>query len=326
MIKYSSANIKTWAMMGASGTVGMALFDIAKYNEKIFVMTADQATNSGLNRYKEAYPERYINIGIAEQNMVTIASGLAKEGFNPYITAQAPFITMRCADQVRVNLGYMQNPVKLVGIASGYAQGEFGATHEAINDLSVIRSIPNITILSPADCTETAKALEAVSNYEKPVYIRLTGMVRNPIVYKEDYNFEIGKSIILKEGKDISIIATGTMVYVALEAAKILEAQGLSAKVVDMHTIKPLDCEAVLDSYTSDLIVTIEEHSLIGGLGSAVGEFLIRQKSHPKFLAIGIEDTFVQADEYENLHKQAGLTPEKKKKKIQITYEREIDV
>ena len=323
MINYSKANINTWSIMGTSGTVGMAMIDIAKANEKVFVMTADQAINSGLNRFKETFPDRYINVGIAEQNMVTMASGMAKEGLNPYITAQAPFITMRCTDQVRVNLGYMQNPVKLVGIASGYAQGEFGATHEAINDLSIIRSIPNITIISPADCTETSKALEAVSNYNKPVYIRLTGMVRNPIVYKEDYNFEIGKSITLREGKDIAIIATGTMVHVSLEAAKLLGEKNISAKVIDMHTIKPLDTTTILECCKNKLIVTVEEHSIIGGLGSAVSEFLILQNTHPKFLPIGIEDAFVQADEYEKLLGNAGLTPTQIADKILKTYKGE---
>ena len=323
MIEYNKANIKTWSIMGSSGTVGMAMLDIAKDNDKIFVMTADQAINSGLNRFKEMFPDRYINAGISEQNMVTMASGLAKEGLNPYITAQAPFITMRCTDQVRVNLGYMQNPVKLVGIASGYAQGEFGATHEAINDLSIIRSIPNITILSPADCTETAKALEAVSNYDKPVYIRLTGMVRNPIVYKENYDFEIGKSITLREGSDIAIIATGTMVYESIKAAEILMENNISAKVIDMHTIKPLDTNAILNCINSKLIVTVEEHSIIGGLGSAIIEFLIKQKNHPKFLSIGIDDIFVQADEYETLLKNAGLTAEQIANRIEKEYKGE---
>lgn len=323
MIQYTKANIRTWSIMGSSGTVGLVMLDIAEKNDKIFVMTADQSINSGLARFKETFPTRYINAGIAEQNMVTIAAGLAKEGFNPYITAQAPFITMRCTDQVRVNLGYMQLPVKLIGIASGYAQGEFGATHESINDLSVIRSIPNITILSPADCTETAKVLESISNYNNPVYVRLTGMVRNPIVYKEDYNFEIGKAITLKEGSDIAIIATGTMVYEALNAAKILEEKGISVKVVDMHTIKPIDTNIIKECNDTKLIVTVEEHSVIGGLGSAVSEVLIQLQNHTTFLPIGIDDSFVNADEYETLLCNAGLKSEQIADKILKKYKGE---
>ena len=188
------------------------------------------------------------NTGIAEQNMIGIAAGFASEGFIPFASTYATFASMRCADQVRVNMGYMKLGVKLIGLTAGLSVGILGATHMSIEDIAVIRSIPNITILSPADCTETIKAILAASENRDPTYIRLTGGMPSPIVYSEDYNFSIGKMITLRDGNDVVVFATGTMVYNSIKASELLEKQGISVKVIDVHTIKPLDKETIIQN------------------------------------------------------------------------------
>lgn len=310
MLAFNSINIRSWSMMGANGVIGVAALELAELDKNIVVLTADQCLNSGLTRYKNSYPTRFFNIGIAEQNMVNVAAGLAKEGFNPVATAQAPFISMRSTDQVRISLGYMKLGVKLIGLSSGFSQGEYGATHHSINDLAIVRSIPNLTIYSPADCTETVKILLSLAGNPDPVYVRLTGITRNPVVYKSDYEFVSGKSIVLSEGSDITIFATGTLVYTCLEAAEELAAMGISAKVVNIHTIKPLDVEAIYEACDSKLIVTAEEHSIIGGLGGAVAEVLAQMKKHPPLKIIGAEDIYIKANDYDKLIINSQLSKE----------------
>jgi transketolase len=206
--------------------------------------------------------------------MIGVAAGLAKEGYCVFATSFAPFIAMRSGDQIRMNMGYMNLNVKAVAIGSGLSMGMLGNSHYGIEDLAVMRSIPNLTVVSPADCVEIVKTVYAASEYDRPMYIRLTGAANNPIVYTEDYDYEIGKAITLRDGSDISIIANGTMVYESLEAAKVLDEQGISSRVVNMHTVKPLDITVIDKAIaTSRMIVTIEEHSIIGGLGSAIAEY-----------------------------------------------------
>lgn len=210
-----------------------------------------------------------------------------------------------------MNLGYMNLNVKAVAIGSGVAMAFLGNSHYGIEDASIMRSIPNITVVSPADCAEIVKTVFAAAEYYGPMYIRLTGAANNPIVYKEDYNFEIGKAITLREGSDITIIANGTMVFESLEAAKILDLQGFSATVVNMHTIKPLDT-SVIDTAvaSSKLIVTVEEHSIIGGLGGAIAEYKTTLRNTPPQLIIGLPDKFGKAGDYKYLLEKYGLTGE----------------
>jgi len=216
---------------------------------------------------------------------------------------------MRCCEQIKVNLGYMNQDVTMIGLASGVVHGALGYTHNCIEDLSIIRSIPGITVLSPADCTETTKAVCAAIDYDGPVYVRLTGGTNNPAVYKEDYNFEIGKSILLQEGEDVVLIATGTMVHVCLEAAKILNEAGVSTAVIDMHTIKPID-EEIISSvcHYAKLVVTVEEHNVVGGLGSAVAEVTAPIPNTPPHLILGLADKYGKSDNYENLLSESGLS------------------
>ena len=304
-------NIKIWSTIGARATLGIAVLDLAKDIDNLMVLTCDVSTSAGLDRFRKTYPEKYLDLGIAEQNMIGVAAGLASENFNVITTTFAPFQTMRCCEQIKVNLGYMGQKICMVGIASGLALGTLGFTHCCIEDVGILRSIPGITIISPADSLETVKALEKAVKSENPSYIRLTGTSNNPIVYKEDYNFEIGKSITLKEGKDITIFSSGSMVYQSLEAAKILESKNISSTVVNMHTIKPIDKIAIDKACNSKLIVSIEEHNIIGGLGSAIAEHKSGIKNSPKQLFIGIKDTYSKGGSYKFLQEKHRLTPEK---------------
>ena len=275
-------NIKIWSTIGSRATLGIAALELAKTMDNLMVLTCDVSTSAGLDRYRKTYPEKYLDLGIAEQNMIGVAAGLASENFNVITTTFAPFQTMRCCEQIKVNLGYMRQKICMVGIASGLALGTLGYTHCCIEDVGILRSIPGITIISPADSLETVKALEAAVKSKNPTYLRLTGSSSNPIVYNKDYEFKIGKSITLKEGKVITFFCVGAMVHQCLEAAKILESKNISSKVVNMHTIKPIDKLAIEDSCNSELIVSVEEHNVIGGLGSAIAEHKVKFEKNPK--------------------------------------------
>ena len=304
-------SIKIWSTIGSRATLGIAALDLAKEIDNLMILTCDVSTSAGLDRFRKTYPEKYLDLGIAEQNMIGVAAGLASENFNVITTTFAPFQTMRCCEQIKVNIGYMKQKICMVGIASGLALGTFGYTHCCIEDVGILRSIPGITIISPADSLETVKALQAAVKSENPSYLRLTGSSNNPIVYNKDYEFKIGKSIVLKEGKDIAIFCAGAMVSHCLEVAKILESKNIFSSVVNMHTIKPLDTLAIEKACSSKLIVSVEEHNIIGGLGSAIAEYKSSLKESPKQLFLGIKDTYSKGGSYKFLQEKHRLTPTK---------------
>ena len=305
-------NIKVWSTIGSRATFGLAALELAKSVENLMVLTCDVSTSAGLDRYRKAYPDKYLDLGIAEQNMIGVAAGLASEGYKVVTTTFAPFQTIRCCEQIKVNIGYMKQKICMVGIASGLALGTLGFTHCCIEDVGVLRSIPGIKIISPADSFETIKALEAAIKSEDSIYIRLTGSSNNPIVYNKDYSFEIGKSIKLKEGKDVTIFAAGACVHSSLEAAKKLEENNISCGVINMHTIKPIDFEAINEVCDfSKLIVSIEEHNVIGGLGSAIAEHKAKLKNSPQLLTIGVDDNYIKGGSYNFLKEKYGLTANK---------------
>ena len=316
-------NVRMWSKLGARGTFGLAMFELGKIKDDLMVMTADLANTSGLDRFQKAYPDKFINVGIAEQNLIGIASGMAKEGKNVFATSFATFIAMRSYEQVRFNLGYMGLNVKVIGLASGLAMGMFGTSHYGFEDLALMRAVPGLTVLSPADGAEIVKVVYALADFEGPVYVRLTGAMNNPVVYKEDYSYEIGKAVTLKHGQDITIIATGTMVYESLQAANFLEGQDISTTVIDMHTIKPLDQDIIKNACeTSKLIVTIEEHSIIGGLGGAVAECKAMLKESPPLLILGLPDKFGKVGDYKYLLEHYGLTAKQLATKITQAYQK----
>lgn len=299
MIVIDKRNVRTWSLLGPSGALGAAALELAEINSKVLMLTSDLCFFSGLERFRSAYPDRLYNFGIAEQNALGAAGGLAKEGFIPFVNTYASFCASRCADQVRVNMSYMKLPIKLIGLTAGYGAGILGATHMSIEDIALMRALPNITVISPADCTEIIKAVLAAAETNDPTYIRLTGPMNTPIVYKEDYDFKIGQAIKLREGKDICIIATGSMVAQALKAAQLLEIEGVSCSVLNMHTIKPLDQKTVLDAVEKhSFLVTAEEHNVIGGLYSAVAEVLVQNGISKSVVPIGINDFLAHAGSY----------------------------
>lgn len=311
MIEVKKNKAKLWSRLGARATFGQAILEIAREKNDFYVMSADLCQSSGLTKFREEFPERFINTGIAEQNMIGIAAGLAKDGTNVFATSFAPFVTMRACEQVRMNMGYMQLNIKTVGLGSGLIMSQLGNSHYGIEDASVMRAIPGMTVIEPCDGVEIVKAVEALCDYEKPAYLRLTGGPGLPVVYEEDYNFEIGKAVKIRDGKDIAIIATGTMVYYGMKAAEILAEKNIEATIIDMHTIKPIDVECINEQLDKKLIITIEEASVIGGLGSAVSESIALRRNKPPQLMIGIRDCFPHAGSYQYLLDQCGLTEEK---------------
>jgi len=319
MQEINKRTINTFSRLGQRGSIfGMALPEIAAEKENIRVITADLGLLSGLDRFRKAYPERYINVGIAEQNMVAISAGLAKEGNCVFATTYATFCSLRCTEQIRHNLGYMKFNVKIVGSSAGFAMGMSGNTHYANEDIAVMRAIPNMTVISPADASEAYLTAFVAANSEKPAYIRLTGVLNCPPIYKENYTFEIGKGIVIKQGSDIAIISNGTILHEAINAAEILEQKGISCTVINMHTVKPLDTDLLYKVFKEHkTIVTIEEHSTIGGLGSAVAEYKAGIKNTPRQIIFGTPDNFGKAAEYRYLLEQYGLTAEQLAKKIE---------
>lgn len=302
----------TLSRIGSRATYGMTLLELEKDYDDLMVITADTSTSAGLDRFRKTVPDKFLDIGIAEQNGLGIAAGLASEGMTVALSTFAPFQTMRCCEQIKVNLGYMKHRVCFVGLASGVVLGTLGYTHCAIEDLAIMRAIPNITVLSPADCGETAKAVEAALKHDQSVYIRLTGGANNPPVYMENYDFEIGKAIELRQGTDVGMVATGTMVHVCLKAAEILAEDGIEASIVNMHTIKPIDRDAVRKlCENSPLLVSVEEHNIIGGLGSAVAEAAAPLSQKPPHIILGITDSYERSGDYGDILDHYGLTAEK---------------
>lgn len=304
-------DLGVYAGLGQNGALfSMYLPDIIEEHPKLRILTADMSYIAKLERFKTLYPEQFINVGIAEQNMLGVCAGLSSEGFKCVALAQAAFITMRCFEQVRQYMSYMQYPIILIGLASGFQLQFMGNSHYALEDIALMRSIPGIVIMSPADAGEAVKCFQEALNLNRPVYIRFSGDVSN-CIYTEDFQYICGKSVCIKDGKDVVLFTTGSMVEPALKAAKILEERkGLSVKVVDMHTIVPLDKEAITKARDCKLLVSVEEHHLNGGLGSAISDFTSSLAFSPPLLKLGVGDNYSEVGDYEYLLKQHRLTPE----------------
>jgi transketolase len=288
---------------------GDALLELGRERADIVVLDADLSGSTKTGKFAKAFPDRFYNIGISEQDMIGTASGLSLAGKLPFASTFAVFETGRAWEQIRQTVCYSNLNVKLVATHSGVTVGEDGASHQAIEDVALMRVLPNMTVIVPADGTETRQVIHAVADYYGPVYVRL-GRSKVPAVMPDGYVFKIGKAYAFHIGKDANIIAMGIMVDSALKAAAILKENGIDAGVINMSTIKPLDTELLLKlSQTCRLIVTAEEHSIIGGLGSAVSEFL--SENHPAtVLRIGIRDNFGCSGKPEELLKLYGLTAE----------------
>ena len=271
---------------------GNALASLGKEHENLVVLDADLAAATKTGIFKKEFPERHIDCGIAEANMIGIAAGLASTGKVPFCSSFAMFAAGRTFEQIRNSVGYPHLNVKIGATHAGISVGEDGATHQCNEDIALMRTIPGMTIINPSDDVEAKAAVKAAYEMEGPVYLRF-GRLAVPVINdRDDYKFEIGKGVVLKEGTDLTLIATGLEVAESLAAAEKLEADGISVEVINMHTIKPLDVDLVVRSAAkTGKVVTVEEHSIIGGLGSAVAEVLA-EKQPAKLLRIGVEDRF----------------------------------
>ena len=285
---------------------GEALVKLGKVNKDVVVLEADLSKSTMTAYFKKEFPERHINVGIAEADMIGTAAGIATTGKIPFASTFAHFAAGRAFDQVRNSVAYPHLNVKICPTHAGVSLGEDGGSHQSVEDVALMRAIPGMVVLSPADAVETEKMVFAAAEYEGPVYVRL-GRLNIPVLFDENYKFEIGKAATLTEGNDVAILATGLMVSEALEAAKLLEEKGVKARVVNVSTIKPLDTETVLKAAKEcKFIVTSEEHSVIGGLGSAVSEYL--SEVHPaKVVKHGIQDVFGQSADGETMLTNYGL-------------------
>jgi transketolase len=311
MSKVALETLKEWSKLGHRNAYADSILLLAREREDVVVVNADITTTARLVNFKKEFPDRIFNVGIAEQNLIGFSAGLAKEGLMPFAVTIAAFAPNRCAEQMRMMMGYMKLNVRVIGIEAGCRFGPLGNTHFAMDDIAVVRAIPNFTVICPADPHEIYKTIFAVADHKGPVHIRLTGAPGFPLLYPDDFDFEIGKAIEYRPGKDVAIIATGSVLWEAIQAAEILKKKGISGRVIDMHTVKPIDVEMLNSVFAeNELIVTVEEHSRIGGLGSAVAEYKAGFSNTPRQIMCSLGDSFKKIGDYDFHMKNAGLVAE----------------
>ena len=287
-------------MMTTRDGFGDVLIELAKENEKIYVIDCDISKSTKTNKFAKTFPERHINVGIAEQNAATFAAGLATTGKIPFVSTYAVFGSMRMCEQVRTSICYPQLNVKIACSHGGLTPGNDGVTHQAIEDMGIYRTIPGMTVIMPGDYNATKKLVAKAAEYYGPVYLRFT---RDPIpvFYNENEEFEIGKGKVIKEGKDISLIAIGDALHQAIAAAEELEKQGVSVELIDMHTLKPLDIELIEKTLNkTGKIITVEDHNILNGLGSAVADILA-EKGKGIMRKVGLKDIYAESGDYYKL-------------------------
>lgn len=284
-----------------------ALEEMAAADERVCAIANDSLSSAKLKNFKARFPERFVNVGIAEQNMVGVGAGLANAGMIPYVCGASCFLTARAMEQVKVDLGYSKANVRLCAMSPGMAYGQLGPTHHSIEDLAWMRVIPNLSVIVPADPVETAAAMRYSLRHEGPMFLRIA---RAPVprVHGDDYEFRLGKAVTLRDGNDVTLVANGLMVCRVLDAARTLEARGVSARVLNLSTLKPIDREAILDAArTTRGIVTAEEALAAGGLGGAVAEIVAQEHPAPMRI-LGVPDTFAPTGTAEFLLEHFGLT------------------
>jgi transketolase len=284
-----------------------ALLELGEKNEKVVVLDADLAKSTLTSLYKERFPQRFFDMGIAEQNMVNVAGGMSLTGLTPFVTTYGVFVSGRAWEQIRTSICYGELNVKFGGAHGGISVGPDGATHQALEEITIMRVLPGMTVIVPSDYYETKKAVLAAEKIQGPVYIRF-GREKVPVVTSEDAPFEVGKANIMREGKDVTIIACGPMVAEALDAADELLKEGIEAEVINLHTIKPIDKETIIASaQKTRAVVTAEEHQMAGGMGSAVMEVLAQNYAVPVEM-VGINDTFGESGQPRELMEKYGIT------------------
>ena len=284
-----------------------ALCEIAERDPRIVAVANDSVGSSNLRTFRSRFPERLVNVGIAEQNMIGVSAGLANGGLIPFVCGASCFLTGRALEQIKADLGYSRHDVKLCGMSSGMAYGELGPTHHSIEDLAWTRAIANMTVIVPADSIETAAAVRFAASFKGPVFLRLSRMPV-PAVHSVDYVFQPGKAVELRAGHDVTLIANGTMVHRALDAAHALREHGVEAAVLNMSTVRPIDREAITVAAKRGPIVTVEEHTIFGGLGGAVAEVVV-ETVPVKMRLLGVPGEFAPTGSAEFLMEHFGLTP-----------------
>lgn len=286
---------------------GQALAELGALNDKVVVLDADLSKSTKTNDFKKVFPERFFNMGIAEQNLLGTAAGFAAAGKIPFASSFAVFAVGRAYDQIRNSIAYPKLNVKIAATHAGLTVGEDGGSHQMLEDIALMRALPNMTVIVPADGVETKQVIMAAAAYDGPVYIRL-GRPKVPVLFDESYQFEIGKGVVLKDGADVTLVATGIMVSKAMEAAEALAADGISAAVVNISTIKPLDQQLIIEmAQKTGAMVACEEHNIYGGLGSAVAEVLVEHCPVP-MARVGVEDSFGESGLPDQLLEKYGLT------------------
>ena len=289
---------------------GEELKELGGINPKIVALDADLSGSTQTSIFAKAFPERFFDVGIAEQDLMTTALGLSLEGFIPFAATFAIFATGRSYDQIRNSICYQNSNVKIIGAHGGITVGEDGASHQALEDISLMRTIPNMTVIVPGDYEQTRQAVRFAAIYNGPVYIRLSRMDVPSVFSKEEYKFDINKAIVLKDGQDVTLVATGDILCEVIRASEILEKKGISAEVINVPVIKPLDCDTIIKSAErTKSVVTIENHSVIGGLGSAVCE-AVCEIAPCRVTRIGVNDRFGQSGTPKELLKYYGLDAE----------------
>ena len=297
------------ATMTAREIYGRTLAYLAETNDKIVGMTADLEKTTAIKFFADKYPDRFYNVGIAEQNMMGIAAGLAKGGLIPFVSTMAIFATMRAGEQVRTDIAYQNLPVKIIATHAGISFGHAGTTHHCTEDFAIMRAIPNMTVICPADGIETSKAVQACIDIPGPVYVRIGRGFEPPCYESDDYEYEVGKAITMREGTDFTIICCGIAVLQALNAAKtVAENDGRSVRVINMHAIKPIDREAIVQAVMDTRrILTVEEHNIYGGLGDAVGSVIAESGKGCIFRKHGMMDVFSEIGYAEDLYAYYGF-------------------
>jgi len=288
---------------------GEALVELGGCNENIVVLEADISKSTQTYLFAKKFPERFFNVGVAEQNEMGIAAGLATMGLIPFVSTYAVFASMRACEQIRTSIAYPNLNVRIAVSHGGVTPGSDGVTHQATEDIGIMRTIPNMTVIMPTDAVLTRKAVFAAADHDGPVYIRLT---RNavPVIYNEQQYFQIGRAIMLREGTDATVIALGDMVCQALKVAEVLQQTGLNCRILDMHTVKPLDTDAIVKATReTGAVVTVEDHQINCGLGSAVAEVLVENYPVP-MERIGLKDTFAESGTYEELLRKYEMDSE----------------
>lgn len=317
MFNINKSKAETWASMGPRAMFGQFMLDLANRVDNLMVLSGDLGRSSGLDRFKKKFPDKYLSVGICEQNLVGVASGLSREGYKVFITSFAPFLSMRASEQIRMNLGYMKHNVNIIALGSGVSMAYLGNSHFGLEDINYIRSIPGINISCPADSAEMGKMLyDYALNERGPSYIRLTGVPGIKNVYQKNYNYRFGKAVNIFKGKEILILSHGSIVSNCVQAVQDLKKDNVNCSLININTLNPLDQSIFKKIDSHKYVIVIEEHSSIGGLYTIISEYLVKRGIKKKIFSLNLGKKFGPTGTYNYLLEHHGLSAKKIKKFI----------